>query len=344
MPDPSASAGGPARRVRIVEPGRAVVEPVARLEPGMDEAVVRVESCGLCGSDATMFTGRHPVITPPIVPGHEIVGVVSAAGAGAEDLLGRRVAVLPQLGCGTCRQCRRGHPRLCARMRLIGGQVAGGAADEVLVPATSLMVVPEEVPSAIAAIVEPLAVASHAVARVAAMSGADVLVAGGGPIGLLVALSAQAAGAESVTLVEPVVARQAIVAHFGLHVVAALPTDGTAPAEYDVVFDCVGGDLAAGLLGSVVAGGVLVLVGVAAAELSFGGVLLQRQERAIMGSHMYSRDDFGASLRLLADGLLPTDPVSLDLLFDRRSLDDAVEALDDLVGRRSPAIKMLLIP
>nr|WP_228507341.1 alcohol dehydrogenase catalytic domain-containing protein [Plantibacter sp. VKM Ac-2880] len=331
------------RRVRIVDATRVVVETVAPVEPGAGEAVVRVESCGLCGSDATMFAGRHPVIRPPIVPGHEIVGMVSAVGDGADELLGRRVAVLPQLGCGVCRQCRRGHARLCADMRLIGGQVDGGAADEVTVPAASLVIVPEDVPASIAPIVEPLAVARHAVSRVD-VADAEVLVVGGGPIGLLVALCIRADGARSVTLVEPVTSRQEIVTHFGIPVVDALPDDGPAAAEFDVVFDCVGGALPERLLGLVAAGGSLVLVGVAAPELSFDGMLLQRQERTILGSHMYSRTDFEAALRLLAEGLLPTDAASLGLLFDRRPLDDAVAAFDDLVGRRSPAIKMLLIP
>lgn len=323
------------RRARVVEAGRVVVERVPRLSPGPGEAIVRVTSCGLCGSDATMSTGRHPVIRPPLVPGHEIVGVVSRG----DDLVGERVAVLPQVGCGDCVQCRRGHPRLCAQMRLIGGQIDGGAADEVAVPLDALVVIPADVPDEIAPIVEPLAVARHAVARVAEIAGAQVLVVGGGPIGLLVALTARTAGA-SVTLVEPVAARQAVTAHFGVDVVAAIPE-----REYEVVFDCVGGkDLPSALLASVLAGGTLVLVGVAAPELTFGGILLQRQERSILGSHMYTRADFDAALSLLADGLLPTDPASLALLFDRRPLADAAAAFDDLVERRSESLKILLVP
>lgn len=321
------------RRVRVAAPDLVEVETVAAPVPWPGEAVVRVTSCGLCGSDATMVAGRHPVIRPPLVPGHELVGVVMTGA-----LAGARVAVLPQVGCGECVQCARANPRLCARMRLIGGQIDGGAADEVRVPEDALVVIPDAVPAEIAPIVEPLAVARHAVARVPDLAGADALVVGGGPIGLLVALSARAAGA-TVTLVEPVEARQHVTAHFGIPVVADIPD-----AVHDVVFDCVGGSLPASLLGSVLAGGTLVLVGVAAPELTFDGMLLQRQERSIVGSHMYTRADMEAALALLADGLLPTDADSLALLFDRRPLDEAPAAFADLAARRSPSLKILLEP
>lgn len=341
MADPTMlDPGARIRRARIVEVGHVRVERVGRREPRAGEVAVRVTSCGLCGSDASMFAGRHPVISPPIVPGHEIVGVVERAGEGTGRFLGERVAVMPQIGCGSCRMCLRGDPRLCADMRLIGGQIDGGAADEVVVPAEALVLVPDAVADAVVPIVEPLAVASHAVARAPGIAGGDVLVVGGGPIGLLVALAARAAGAASVTLVETVSARRTVVAHFGIAVAIAVPAD-----PFDVVFDCVGGrELPATLLASVLAGGALVLVGVAAPELAFDGILLQRQERAVIGSHMYSRADFEASLALLAGGLIPTDDATAALLFDRRRLGDAESAFDDLVGRRSSALKILLEP
>lgn len=344
MAEHASRADDRVRRVRIVDVGRVELETVGTATPDAGQVVVSVTSCGLCGSDATMLTGRHPVIRPPIVPGHEIVGLVDRAGEGGADLVGRRVAVLPQVGCGECVQCRRGQPRLCARMRLIGGQVDGGAADEVIVPVDAVVVVPDSVPAEIAPIVEPLAVASHAVARVTDIAGAQVLVVGGGPIGMLVALSARAAGAGSVTLVETVEARREVVAHFGVDVVDAIP-DAAHDAAHDVVFDCVGGrELPARLLGSVLAGGTLVLVGVSAPELEFDGILLQRQERAVLGSHMYTRADFERALGLLADGILPVDQETLALLFDRRALEEAPAAFDDLVERRSTSLKILIEP
>lgn len=340
MADSATTDGALIRRARIVEVGRVAVERVERPAPRANEVVVRVTSCGLCGSDASMLTGRHPVIRPPIVPGHEIVGIAERAGEGADAFLGRRVAVMPQVGCGSCRLCLRGDPRLCADMRLIGGQIDGGAADEVVVPAEALVLVPDAVPDAVLPIVEPLAVASHAVARAPGLVGGDVLVVGGGPIGLLVALSARAAGAASVTLVETVPARREVVTHFRIPVAESVPSD-----QFDVVFDCVGGqELPRTLLASVQAGGALVLVGVAAPDLAFDGILLQRQERAVLGSHMYTRADFEASLGLLAGGLIPADDTTAALLFDRRSLDDAASAFSDLVERRSSALKILLEP
>lgn len=318
------------RRARILAPDLVGLELVGPAAAGPGEVVVRVDSCGLCGSDAGMLAGTHPVIRPPIVPGHEIVGRVG----------GRRVAVLPQLGCGDCRHCRRDDARLCAQMRLIGGQVPGGVADEVVVPESSLVEVPDAVPDAVVALVEPLAVARHAVGRAPGVAGADVLVVGGGPIGVLVALVARADGADRVRVVEPVAARRGILDHLGVEALEALP-DG----EVDVAFDCVGGaDVPRELLGAVAAGGTLVLVGVAAPALGFDGMLLQRQERTVRGSHMYTRADMTAALALLADGLLPQDDRSLALLFDRRSLDDAPAAFADLAARRSAALKLVIVP
>src|SRR3954465_4811230 len=94
---------------------------VERPSPAVDEVVVRVEAAGICGSDVQGVATRSPRRAPPLVMGHELVGEVTSAAAGAEALVGRRVAVNPQVPCRACLACRSGSENICQRRELVGG-------------------------------------------------------------------------------------------------------------------------------------------------------------------------------------------------------------------------------
>src|SRR6266567_1107478 len=103
--------------------------------PGAGELIVRPAAVGICGSEVEGYLGHMGNRAPPLVMGHEFAGHVVAAGAGAAELEGARVAVNPLSGCGECRLCRAGHPNLCADRVLIGVHAPGAFADLVSVPA-----------------------------------------------------------------------------------------------------------------------------------------------------------------------------------------------------------------
>src|ERR687893_1742687 len=144
-------------------PEEMSVEEVATPEVGPGMVVVRPEATGICGSEIEGYLGHMGNRTPPLVMGHEFAGTVVAAGEGAVELDGARVAVNPLSGCGECRLCRSGHSNLCADRVLVGVHGPGAFADFVKVRAADARVLPDGVGARIGALMEPLANGVHAV-------------------------------------------------------------------------------------------------------------------------------------------------------------------------------------
>ena len=160
-------------------------------EPG--EVCVRTEAAGICGSDIPRIygTGAHRM---PIIPGHEFSGVVEGIGKDAHSIwLGKRVGVYPLIACGRCYSCETGHPEVCEHYGYIGSRQDGAFAEYVCVPEGNLIQLPDEVSFEQGAMLEPLAVASHAIgtglgASAGYVHGAKMVVCGLGTIGLLVVM------------------------------------------------------------------------------------------------------------------------------------------------------------
>ena len=166
-------------------------------EPGPGEARVRVEACGVCGSDLHLLAnGFFPL---DHTPGHEVAGRVEALGDGVVGLAcGARVAVEPMRSCGTCASCRSGRYSICREARLAGVHDPGGLAEYALFPATRLHPLPPELEPPLGALAEPMAVVVHALRRGARAAGHRVLVLGAGSVGLLAAAAARRLGAGEV--------------------------------------------------------------------------------------------------------------------------------------------------
>ena len=332
-------------RLAVVdEPEHVTIEVRSLEDPGAGEALVRVRECGICGSDLKMYSGKHPVIRPPLVPGHEFYGTVEAVGPGAEVEPGALVSVFPTVGCGHCFNCGRGFWHLCPDMELIGGQRQGGLAELVVVPAANLVPMDPAVPETVRVLVEPLAVGVHAAARAAVELGERVVVIGAGPIGLFTALALRHAGAEDVAITDLSSERLALAEELG----AGTPVDGSEvaledwvreeirPEGADVALDCVGSDATARQALAVTAkGGRAVLVGLMPAEMGVDGVALQRGERTLLGVQMYLREDFLTAMRILAEGVVP----AADGVLRAYELDAAAEAFGALAAGRPGALK-----
>ncbi len=183
------------------------VEEAPRPVPRDDEVLVRVAACGVCGSDIPrVFTkGTYHF---PTIPGHEFAGVVEEAGEGVEaDIVGKRVAVFPLIPCTKCPSCEIGAYAQCEDYDYLGSRSDGAFAEYVCAPEWNLLPVPEGVSIEEAAMVEPAAVALHALRRGGLETGDTLLVFGAGPIGLLLGRWAEASGASKVMLVDIDVAK-----------------------------------------------------------------------------------------------------------------------------------------
>ncbi len=188
----------------VTAPRQYEVQDVAPPSAGAGQVVVEVHRVGVCGTDVEFFTGEMPYLHDgqaefPIRLGHEWCGVVVEVGAGVDERwVGRRVTGDTMLGCGRCRRCQRGTQHVCAFRFEVGvrGGFPGALAERLAVPVTSLHELPDAVDDVLGALVEPGGSALRAVWAAGLSSGDRLLVLGPGTIGLLVALFAQAQGAE----------------------------------------------------------------------------------------------------------------------------------------------------
>ena len=192
-------------------------------EPPPGSSLVRIGSVGLCGSDLHWFTEGgvgETTISRPIVPGHEFAGVALSG-----PYAGRRVAIDPAIPCEQCETCRSGWQNLCPRVRFAGhGDLDGGLQQLLTWPDHLLFPLPDGVDEDLGALLEPLGVAIHAIDLAHLRLGADVLVVGGGPIGLIAVQILRRTGARRVFVVEPLAHRRDAARFYGAD--AAWAPDG----------------------------------------------------------------------------------------------------------------------
>jgi threonine dehydrogenase-like Zn-dependent dehydrogenase len=274
------------RALVFTAPSVVELQDVDEPAPRDGEVIIEVMGSGICGSELHGFRALG-FRKPPLVMGHEIVGV---------DPAGRRVAVNPLLSCGHCDLCRRGLIEVCRERGLVGVHRPGGFAERVAVPADALFPLPDGVDWEAAALVEPLANAVHALRLVPDLRGARVGVIGAGAIGLLCLLVARRFGAEHVAVVDPTEGRLGTATRLG-----ADATGVSLDEEYDVVVDAVG--LPATRADSVLRvrpGGHAVWIGLARAEATIEGNEVVRFQRTIVGSFGYHHDEFAEAVAMSA--------------------------------------------
>jgi (R,R)-butanediol dehydrogenase/meso-butanediol dehydrogenase/diacetyl reductase len=167
-------------------------------EIGINEALIKVKYVGICGSDITLYMGKNHRAKIPVIPGHEFVGdiVDIKDKASTGFTIGNRVAVIPTLTCNSCELCKTGRRHLCKAIHFIGIQTDGGFAEYAKVPVANLIHIPAGMVFEKAVLVEPVAVASHAIRLARLEVGDFAVIIGAGPIGLLVAMLARYSGCE----------------------------------------------------------------------------------------------------------------------------------------------------
>lgn len=308
--------GAQVRRVVVHSLDDVRLEAVPEPTPGPGEALVRSTVVGVCGSDLHAARGRHPFVPLPYRPGHEVVGVVEAAGEGVDgSWVGRRVVVEPNLHCGRCQPCREGRYNICEHLQVFGCQVPGGMTDAFTIAVDRLHALPDSLSDTAAAFVEPLSTPLRAVRRAGDLRGRRVVVLGAGPIGLLVLLSALRAGAAAVVVADPLASKRERAVALG----AAGALDASSPdvdlqgrallgGTADVVFDCVSRESTVRQgIDLLRKGGTLVVVGVAPGSVPVPLHLVQDREIDVLGSLMFVREDVREAIAMLAEGAVPVE-------------------------------------
>ena len=322
------------RAVVLGAGGSLALDDVPEPSPGPGEVRLRVAACGVCGSD--LHLRGMGILPPGYVMGHEFAGVVDAVGAGVTGWAeGDRAAVYPFVPSPE-------HDMTASITGIGCGGPAGGLAEACVVGADRLWRLPESLDVEHGALVEPLAVALHALDVAGVRPDDACAVVGAGPIGVLVALALRARGVEQVAVVEPNEARRARldVPSFGLDGVheAVMGALGGPPR---VVFECAGHPSAPGLALELVApSGIVTLLGVLNDPVPLSQLLLMVKEAQLRASFCYRPASFDEAVGLLADGAVPVDR----LVTSRRPLDDAPEVLDALATPGTEEVKVLLVP
>jgi len=315
------------KAVRITEDHK--IDVIERDVPtaGPGEIIVKPTRCGICGTDLHIlhhgFVGTHY----PVTPGHEFAGHITAVGRGVRSLKeGDFVAVDPNVVCGHCRWCKAGRPNLCIHLTPIGVGRPGAAAEYVAVPAQNGFLVKDNVGDGPAALIEPLACALHAVESARSVRGRNVLVIGGGTMGMLIALASNAQGAGSVAICDPSPAKLEIAKRLGIE--DARHPSGLRGSLFDVVFEAAGVQPALqqgiGLLEKT---GTLVQVGVHDADKTapFNPFLLYEREQTFVGSNSCA-EQFAPAVEFIQDIKAEAD-VLIGQTFDVWDFGAAVESM-----------------
>lgn len=318
---------------------------------GAGEVRIQVKQVGVCGTDLHIHNGDFNAVFP-LIPGHELVGVVDAVGDGVTRFaVGEHVSVNPNIFCGTCDYCLSGRLILCSDAKGLGSNYAGFFAEYVTVPANLVFSV-EGLPLDTAVFTEPAACAMHGLETLALRPGSSALVLGAGPTGQLLAQLIASGGASSVTVAGPTQFKLDRATALGATATVRLERgdpegnkqrvlDASGGAGYDVVVEATGatevGDICVPLTRN---GGTVLIYGVARADevVRFHPFDVFRREITIKGSFA-EMTSFGAAIAALRAGRARTDGI----ITHRFPLDQYGKALDALANDRT-AHKVVLVP
>ncbi|MYD11429.1 MAG: alcohol dehydrogenase catalytic domain-containing protein [Chloroflexi bacterium] len=316
------------------------------VEPASGEARLKISHCGICGTDLHIFHGAMDArVRMPLVMGHEMSATVHKVGSGVADFaVGDKVVVMPLAPCGDCPACAAGHSHICHNLNFLGIDTPGAFQSYWTVPAYTLHRMPDHLSLKHGALIEPLAVAVHDARLSGVKAGDQVVVLGGGPIGMLVALVARAAGAEVlVSEINPY--RVDLANRLGLDAVNPTEVDltklvmqRTKGAGADIVFEVSGSQAGASVMTELLrTRGLAVVVAIFAQQPKIDLFRFFWRELRMQGVRVYESEDFSAAIELAAQGTLPLD----ELITDIRPLQALQSGFEDM-DKGGQVMKILL--
>ena len=281
------------------------------------EALIQVRYTGVCGTDVHLLHGHHATATFPLIPGHEMIGeLVEIKGKGAEEFcIGQRVVAQEVLSCGRCSACAKGEDNVCQSLKIIGIHAEGSFAQYVKVPIRKMLAVPDEIDDELAAMTEPLAVAVHDVRLSGLKVGEQVLVIGGGPIGMLIAIVARAAGARNVVISEIKKFRREFAQKMGFSVIDPTAADFDAQLwalsgneGFDVSFEVAGVKSAiTTCVDHTKSTGTIMVIAITKEPLPVDTGKIFAKELTVKGARIHNFYNFKGALELLQDKSVAED-------------------------------------
>ena len=304
----------------MTEPGKIEFRDVDKPTIGDAQVLIQMKRIGVCGSDIHVFHGRHPYTSYPVVQGHEVSGVIAKVGSQVEGLsAGDKVTFTPQVTCGECYPCTHGMYHICETLKVMGFQTDGAAQEFFPVDADKVLKIPDNVSFDQAAMVEPTAVAVHALSRAKEdLTGKKVLALGAGTIGNLVAQVAKGSGAASVMITDISDYKLDKATECGIDfVVNPQKQDLTqailrdfGPSRADLILECVGvQDTITQAIDNARKGTTIVVVGVFGKKPEVDLGLVQDRELSLVGTLMYQKRDYERAIELVVGEKLRLDEI-----------------------------------
>lgn len=332
----------------MTAPGKIEFREIPTPEPGEGQVLVKIMEIGVCGSDIHVYHGEHPFTSYPVTQGHEISGIVEKLGPGAAGLtVGQKVTIQPQVVCGECYPCRHGKYNLCEKLKVMGFQTTGVASEYFAVDAKKVTPLPDSMSLEEGAMIEPLAVAVHAVRQAGDVTGKDICVLGAGTIGILVAQAAKGMGAARVmvTDVSELRLKKALECGADVAVNTREQDFGQAFVEFfgpdkaDVIYDCAGNDITMGqAIAHARKGSTIILVAVFAKMANIDLAVLNDHELDLNTSMMYRSEDYETAIELAASGKVRLLP----LLSKRFPFQEYLAAYEYIDANRESTMKVLI--
>lgn len=332
----------------MTNPGEIMFQEIPVPEVKENQVLVKIMYIGICGSDIHVYHGKHPFTKYPVTQGHEVSGEIVQLGAQVTGFqIGQKVTIEPQVYCGECYPCRHGKYNLCEELKVMGFQTTGTASEFFAVDASKVTPIPETMSYEEGAMIEPLAVAVHAVKQMGDVSGMNIAVIGAGPIGNLVAQTAKGMGAAKVMITDVSNLRLEKTKECGIDVCvntknrdfgeAMLGAFG--PDKADVIYDCAGNNITMGqAIKYARKGSVIVLVAVFAGMAEIDLAVANDHELDIKSTMMYRHEDYVDAIRLTEEGKVHLKPL-ISKVF---AFQDYLKAYQYIDSNRETTMKVLI--
>lgn len=314
---------------------------------GDDDVLIKIKMIGICGSDIHVYHGLHPFTKYPVTQGHEVSGEVVEVGKNVKSVKpGDKVTIEPQVRCGKCYPCRHGKYNLCESLKVMGFQTTGAASEYFKAPEINVTKLPDDMDYKKGAMIEPLAVAVHAVSRVGDVNGLNISVIGAGPIGNLVAQTAKALGA-NVMLSDISDYRLTLGKKTGIeHVYNTKNMDYNdalidcfGPDKADVIYDCAGNDITMNsAIRSARKGSTIILVAVYAGMANVDLAVLNDHELDLNTTMMYRHEDYLKAIELVNDKNINLEALQSNVF----PFKDYLKAYEFIDANRETSMKVLI--
>ncbi|WP_080872948.1 zinc-dependent alcohol dehydrogenase [Oceanobacillus timonensis] len=314
--------------------------PIPKIETG--ELLIKVKNVGICGSDIGIYKGMHPRAQAPLILGHEFSGIVADCHAHSSFIKGEKVTVNPLIYCNACESCMTGNKHICETLKLTGIDANGGLADYVKVAEEQVVPLPGKMTFEQGALVEPVAVGVHAVRKADLKLGDDVLVLGGGPIGVITALCAKINGAKNIYVTEISKERREFIEKIGF--TAINPRENLEESfmhlnkrKADIVFEVAGVEKTiSDAINLVKNAGKIIVVSVFKNPALVDLQQVNFREVSLIGTRVYSDMDFKIAVKLIDE-----NHIFNHVITHQFELDEVQAGIDSML-HQSDSLKVMI--